>query len=153
MLVKGKDVQNLQDILNGEFNVISKWFDVNKLSVNKSKTNTMLLCGSRSRHRDAKLNINVRTDSNETLTQVSQAKFLGVELDEHLSFDQHIDKRCGKVRSRSGILWRMRTFIPESLAHDLYTRLIHPHVTYADIVYDACSQQSKNPPEYRTMCG
>ncbi len=38
----------------------------------------------------------------------------------------------------------MRSFISEQLALDLYKSLIHPHFSYADIIYDACSQQNKN---------
>ncbi len=41
------------------------------------------------------------------------------------------------------MLWRMRSFISETLAKELYTSLIHPHFMYGDIVYDACTQQSK----------
>ena len=143
LLVKGKDVDVIQETLTNEFFTITKWFDANKLSVNQKKTNTMLFSGSRSKHKNKSLNVKVSRNSEETLEQVQNFKYLGVELDEHLTFDTHIDKLCRKVKSRAGILWRMRPFITESLAHNLYTSLIHPHFTYGDIVYDACSQQSK----------
>ena len=32
----------------------------------------------------------------------------------------------------------MRGFISEELALDLYNSMIHPHFSYADVVYDAC---------------
>ena len=38
----------------------------------------------------------------------------------------------------------MRSFISESLAKDLYQTMIHPHFSYADIIYDACSQTLSN---------
>ena len=97
----------------------------------------------RSKFRNADLNIRVSPNSAETLNQVSSFKYLGIEVDKHLTFDGHVNKLCGKVKARAGLLWRIRPFISESLAKDLYTSLIHPHFTYGDIVYDACSQQSK----------
>ena len=88
------------------------------------------------------LNVHTSSNSMEMLTQVAQAKYLGVELDEHLQFNCHVNKLCGKVKSGADLLWRMRSFISESLAKDLYLSLIHPHFSYADIIYDACSQAS-----------
>ncbi len=60
-------------------------------------------------------------------------------LNKYLSFSYHIDKLCRKVKSRCGILWRMRNFLSEELALDLYKSLIHPQFAYADIIYDACN--------------
>ena len=71
----------------------------------------MLFSGSRSRHKDASLEITTGTGSDENLTQVHTVKYLGVELDEHLSFERHMDKLCGKVKARTVILWQMRSFI------------------------------------------
>ena len=99
----------------------------------------MLFCGPRSKHRSSKLNI---TCNDTMLAQIDTVKYLGVKLDEHLTFTSHVDKLCRKVKSRSGVLWRMKSYISEQLAHDLYSSLIHPHFGYADIIYDACSQQN-----------
>ena len=65
-------------------------------------------------------------------------------MDEHLNFERHVNKLCSKVSARTGILWRMRSFISEGLAKELYNSLIDPHFGYADIIYDACNQTCKN---------
>ncbi len=143
LLVKGQDAQTIENMLSDEFVTVSRWFDANRLSINKKKTNTMVFSGSRSKHKNAEINVKLDADTDETLQQVKTFKYLGVELDEHLTFDNHIEKLCRKVKSRAGILWRMRPFISESLARDLYISLIHPHFTYGDIIYDACSIQGK----------
>jgi hypothetical protein len=52
------------------------------------------------------------------------AKFLGVRIDDKLSFKPHIDSLC-KVVSRSiGIIYKMSTLI------NLYFALVHSHLTY-----------------------
>ncbi len=145
ILVKGKSVDQIDNMLNSEFKKVTNWFNANRLSVNRKKTNVMLFCGSRSKHRNSKLNIRLNADDDEeVLDQVPHAKYLGVELDEHLSFENHVNKLCSKVSARTGILWRMRSFISEGLAKELYNSLIHPHFGYADIIYDACNWTCKN---------
>ncbi len=90
----------------------------------------MLFCGSRSKYRDGELHVSANNvDLDQDLDQVDSVKYLGIELDSHLSFNNHIDKLCKKVKSRACILWRMRSFISESLAKELYTSLIHPMET------------------------
>ena len=61
-----------------------------------------------------------------------------------ISFKNHIDRTYSKVRSRTGILWRMRNVISQSLALDLYHSLIEPHFTYGDTIYDGCNKSSKS---------
>ena len=144
LLVKGHDINEIELSLTSEFKIISKWFNANRLSVNNTKTNVMLFSGSRSKHRNGVIKVPVGANTDEVLTQVSTVKYLGVELDEHLTFVDHVDKLCRKIKSRTGVLWRMRHFINENLAKDLYLSLIHPHFNYADVVYDACNQQCKS---------
>ena len=95
LLDKGHDVTTIEHELSSDFNVLSKWFEANKLSVNSSKSNVMLFCGPRSKHRGSTLHISC---SDHILSQIDTVQFLGVELDEHLTFSTHIGKRCRKVK-------------------------------------------------------
>ena len=144
LLVKGKNIDHIQNSLSSESNMICRWFNANRLSVNNTKSNVMLFSGARSRHKNGVVNIPVGAGSSNYLNQVSSVKYLGVELDEHLTFINHVDKLCRKIKSRTGVLRRMRHFINEGLAKDLYLSLIHPHFNYADVVYDACNEQCKS---------
>ena len=76
---------------------------------------------------------------NEVVESVQCFKYLGVTLDIYLSFETHIEKLCGKINSRNGILKRMRNFISKDLAIDLYKSLIEPHYRYCDYIYTGCS--------------
>ena len=99
ILVKGASVTDINEKLESELINVCKWFDANKMSVNSAKTNTMLLCGSRSKHRGGIIDLTAPGNNNVNLEQVSHTKYLGVEIDEHLSFTHHIDKLCSKIRS------------------------------------------------------
>ena len=57
-------------------------------------------------------------------------------------FVPHAQKVAAKVKSCTSALWRCRSFIPQSLAHTLYSSLIEPHYIYGCIHYDGGSTQA-----------
>ena len=88
---------------------------VNKLSLNLDKTKAMQFCNNRSKVKNEQLNITV---ANHNIDQVHHFKYLGMTLDCHLTFENHINAMCNKISSKTGILSRIRSFIPLSLARD-----------------------------------
>ena len=64
-------------------------------------------------------------------------------MDKHLSFDAHIENIVKKVSQRNRLLWKMRNFIPESLAKYLYTTLISPIFSYCDFIYHGTTSSNK----------
>ncbi len=145
ILVKGKCVESIEQTLNDEFKRVDKWFSCNKLSVNTSKTKSMLFSSNRFRDKDKNLIIEEpRHSTGLSIEQVPNYKYLGVWLDPHLTFEAHMNAICRKVKSRTYILRRMRSYISENLALDLYHSLIAPHYLYADIVYDGGTKTAKH---------
>ena len=76
---------------------------------------------------------------NEKVDEVQCFKYLGVHLDNHFTFVPHAQKVAAKVNSFTGVLWRCRSFIPQSLAHTLYLSLIELHFLNGCIHYDGGS--------------
>ena len=69
---------NLEEIVNYELGNITNWLNCNKLSLNTTKTKSMMFY-TKQRHMDAvSFMIN-----NENLEQVSSFSFLGIHLDEN----------------------------------------------------------------------
>ena len=60
-------------------------------------------------------------------------KLLGLELDEPLSFDVHIDSLCKKISKRIGILDRIKAYLPrvERILYD--NSLIKPLILYCSV--------------------
>ncbi len=111
--------------------------DANKLSLNRTKSKIMLFSIKMNTQKHGKLEVGIGQDMFE---QVSQFKYLGIELECHLSFVHQIKRICSKVNQRNGLLWRIRSFISTSLAKQLYQSLIEPHFLYLDYVYDGCGK-------------
>ena len=63
-------------------------------------------------------------------------KVLGLFIDEHLTWTKHIDEKCEKISSAIGALKRIRPFISESTALQIYQSLILPHFDCCSYVWD-----------------
>ena len=92
---------NHQDLAN-----VIEWLIANRLTLHQSKTEFMLI-GSRQRistfHSAPTLTID-----GVPLEQVSHPKSLGVQIDENLSWNEHINKLSKKIASCIGALKRIQ---------------------------------------------
>ena len=59
------------------------------------------------------------------------AKYLGVTIDNHLSFNQHITLLENKVARSVGVISKLRFYLPQSSLVILYFSLVHTHLLYA----------------------
>ena len=80
-----KDIDSLIKIITKDMNILIDWFKANKLSLNLGKTNCMLFKPKHSKGRNIVLNFD-----SETLSSVSSTKFLGLIIDENLTWSNHI---------------------------------------------------------------
>ena len=78
---------------------------------------------------------------NETpIPEVSSTKFLGVTIDNRLSWIPHINHLHKKLKSATGMLKRMRDNIPEEHYKPLYYALFESHMTYCITVFGTVSK-------------
>ncbi len=127
------DIKQLEFVLNSELRKLDIWMKSNKLSVNISKTNYIIF-----RPRQKKINSNLVIQyNNQTITQKQYIKFLGVYLDEHLSWKEHINYICNKIAKSVGIIYRSRYLLSSATRLSLYYTLIYPYLTYCNIVWSS----------------
>ena len=62
------------------------------------------------------------------LEQVSSNKFLGIVVDDNLSWKPHVDKICKLMSRNIGIINRLKTQLPLNSLLMLYTSLISPYL-------------------------
>ena len=72
---------------------------------------------------------NLRID-NSNIDKVEKTKFLGVIIDQHLTFLNHINYMKGKISRGIGILKKARPYLNESTLKTLYDSFVYPHFTY-----------------------
>ena len=77
------------------------------------------------------------TINNQSITRIGNScqeksiKFLGVHLDETLTWNTHVDYICKKVSQSLFAIYRVKNVLPKTALKSLYYTLIHSHLTYA----------------------
>lgn len=132
ILYSHKDPKCLEIELNKELIKISNWFKLNKLSLNIKKTNYMFF---KNKHNNKpSINLKIIIDNNE-LTKVHNTKFLGVLIDDDLSWKSHTIHVSKIVAKYNGIIRKVRPFIPQESLVTLYNTLVLPYLTYCAIIW------------------
>jgi len=130
ILYSHDNLDYLINTINKELTLLSGWFRANKLSLNLSKTTYMLF-----------KNHKIQTPSSSILfddipiKKVATTRFLGVEIDEKLTWKNHIQHIEKKISSTIFILKKIRHKINPITAFKLYDTLILSHLTYCNIIW------------------
>ena len=123
----GKDITELINTLNTELRKFSIWTNVNRLTVNENKTQYIIF-----RAPKAKLPIPLPEISlnYKSVTKVESAKFLGVFLDECLTWTKHINYIKNKIAKNIGIICKARQVFESSTLLKLYYSFVYPYLIY-----------------------
>jgi len=135
------NLDRLISTLNSELACMSKWFAINRLSLNVFKTNFILFCNSRKRYDKCEIKIML---NGIVLEQVKCAKFFGVyiHVDEYLSWDDHIQEVACKVSRNVEILRKLKFTLRQTCLLLLYSSLVLPYLHYCSIIW-GCSSPNK----------
>ena len=134
--VSGNNESEINNILNIELSKIYRWFSCNKLMINLEKTCYMIFKPKNKIIDENKLQLYMHTFR---LRKVTQTKFLGVIIDERLTWKEHINDICCKLSKSVGALYRLKQFIPKQILLTLYNTMILPYITYCNIVWGHCA--------------
>ena len=69
-------------------------------------------------------------------------KFLGVYLDEYLSFDIHCNKICNKLAKSNFIISRVKNILPPKSLKTLYFALVHPYLLCCLPIFSSTTQKN-----------
>lgn len=127
-----KSIEKLQRKVNKELEVISTWFKANKLSLNLAKTCFILFRGCRKPAPQESLEI--RMDKKE-IVQTDSTKFLGVYVDKHLGWNEHISHISKKLAKNISVLSRIKHCLTKPVLRQLYYTLFFPYLSYCNICW------------------
>ena len=117
---------------------------VNKLHINMSKCCFMDFDKKATENAEDNDNFIIKI-KNTKIKRVSEAKFLGVTIDEKLNWNFHIKNLSKKLSCSSGILNAIKDNIPEELYKDLYYTLFESHLSYGITVWGGISNNKLEP--------
>ena len=126
VFLRGRDVNETVKLMNTELNDIVVWLNANVVSLNIEKTKYMIFRSVKKRL-DQKEKILVKGN---VVERVSSVKFVGVMLDQTLSWNHHIQMVKNKLAKSLGILKLANKTLPKSIIKSLYFSFIYPHLVY-----------------------
>lgn len=125
--------------INVELVRVKSWMDKNKLSLNLNKTKAMFF-GKYKANSNIKLNI----DGVE-IEKVSEYKFLGVTIDEKLTWKPHIKHVQSKVSKSIAVINRVKHLLQNDALRILYCSMILPYLTYCVEIWGNNYKSSIHP--------
>ena len=146
IFVSGKTYNKAAEKANEILDTVSKYTSANKLHVNYDKTCMMHFMSKR---QQVDINSNFRKivieiDGNE-IEEVSETKFLGVVIDNKLSWEPHVNALTKKLQCCTGQLNRIYSFVPAEMYKSLYHTLFESHLSYGITVWGGISIPKLQP--------
>jgi hypothetical protein len=132
--VAGESIEEVELAMNNDLLCVNAWLLANKLSLNASKTEFILI-GSSHRLKNLTKQPNIKIDQDK-IKQVHHSRLLGVEIDEKLSWNKHVENVAKKATSGIGAIRRIRDFVDRETLISIYNALVRPHFDYCSEVWD-----------------
>ena len=131
IIITGKDIHEVTEQARTLCNTLSQWVNCNGLKLNLTKTNFMIF----SRNRTVNSHTFSLTINNTLLKRTPSARFLGVLVDEKLTWNSHIIAIRRKMSRYIGILYKLKSILPLAARLLIYHSLIQSHVNYCSLVW------------------
>ena len=103
-----------------------------RLILNSDKTKFMLFTRARNIEFESLL---ITTADGSPIEKVSEYKYLGIWLDEKLSFKTHVDSLATKLRQKVGFLYRNRSSFPMISRKRVIEAVFLSVLDYGDVIY------------------
>ena len=106
LVIKDKHWNNLHEKVTGEISSLNKWMIANKLTLNLSKSNLILIQPKNNSH--VANSYTIPSYFVPDLTAVTMSSYSGVTFDQSLSFEPHISNMARKLSKAVGILSKIK---------------------------------------------
>ena len=134
ILYTHKNPITLLNTINNELVCLNEWIFANKLSLNIQKTHYMLF--SNSLH-----NLPGQILLNQIpITRVNSIKFLGLHIDDHLTWNTHLTHLNKLISRNAGVIYRLKSIFPRRILLMLYSTIILPHLNYGILAWGSSAK-------------
>ena len=122
-----------QSMINNELKKIMLWLNINKLSLNVGKTKYMIF-----HNPQRQLNHNLLPKiiiNNQEIEKVNEFIFLGITINSNCSWKNHIFCISKKISKTTGLLYKLKYFIPTHCLKLIYFALIQSYLSYGILLW------------------
>ena len=142
LIISANNLKRLTKLLKIQSKVFFDWLVLNKLTLNYKKTKYMIFQRKGvSKQLLKKVDININKNN---IKQVATFKYLGVYLDNKLSWHEHIQNLQTKIAKFTGLVYKIRSFVPTKIIMMLYNSLVGSYLRYSISAWGSCSRYLLN---------
>ena len=133
-----RSIDSIQDsiALQQDLNTLQDWANKWLMVFNPTKCELIRITNKRNRQ------LSDYYIQNTLIKANSQAKYLGVTIDEHLIFNDHIKNIANKANTVRAFLQRNLKSCPKSIKESCYKIMVRPIVEYANTVWSPYTKQN-----------
>ena len=129
------DAEKVQKVLTEDLGNLSSWIAANGLKMSVKKTQVMMLSRKGREKEAGRLQVSI---DNEVFAKCDEIKYLGVIVDNHLTWRSHIEEVRKKCLSALAVLRKLKGSLPPKLRNVLYQLMVLLHLDYCAVVWAEC---------------
>ena len=137
-----KDISELEKIADSELKNVQTWLCTNRLSLNIKKSNYVLFHPPQRKIEMSNFNLQIY---DKPLQREFFIKYLGLMIDSHLNWKEHVNCIVKKIRRGIGILSKIRHYVSHETLLSIYYALLHPFLTYGLLAWGNTYGSTTNP--------
>ena len=131
LLITADSAEELKMRCNIALRAVNDWVSSNGLKLNADKTKLIVFTNKQKKEARS-----IRVTLNDYVINVTdKGKFLGVIMDQNLSWIPHIKALASKVSRNAGIMYKLRYTLPLKALKCLYSSFIQSHLLYCTSVW------------------
>ena len=135
LCAQDKNLNDLENFVNLELQKVSEWLESNKLTLNISKSKFMLTLKSKSSNPNFSVQIN-----GEDLERCDSYKYLGVYIDQNLTWKPHVDYISKEISKTCGSLSKLRHCANIDILISVYYALVYSYLRYGIVAWGNASK-------------
>ena len=138
LLSSASSISLLNSKMNRQVEFVQDWLLANKLSVHYvDKSKYMLINKNNNISVDDEFELKM---GNHLISRTKSYRYLGLLVDEKLSWDNHINEICWKLSQVAGIIFKARTLLSKEALMLVYHALVGSKLRYGLICWATASQ-------------
>jgi hypothetical protein len=125
------DSQTISQRIQEDMRLAGEFLNRRRLLLNADKTNFMIFSPAKTSVRPTEVEISPGL----TIKRVDSTKYLGLVINDKLTWTNHIERVEKKLAPINGVLWKLKNSLPKHARKLVYTSLFLPHLNYLTTIW------------------
>jgi hypothetical protein len=143
-------IDELGGAISRKLDMVVEWLKINKLSLNTSKTRYMIFHNA-NQNMDIYKTLVLKMDGKE-IKRVTTFNYLGLTMNEKLTWDAHTNKLAGIIGSVISVLHRLKHSVPKKILLTIYNALILSRLHYCNLIWGSSVTERLEILQVNALC-